>query len=244
MTDQAPNAALIIIGNEILSGRTEDKNLNYIAKELGKAGVRFMEVRVIPDIEKEIIATVNELKNKYTYVFTTGGIGPTHDDITSESIAKAFGVSLVKHAETIEKMEEYYNGELNEGRIKMCMLPEGAEPIENATSVAPGFKIANVYVMAGIPNVMQAMFDSLKGGLKGGDIMIAKELKIYSSESKIALCLSTLQEKHPEVEIGSYPFVKEGRFGVSLVLRTTGRSLLNEVYDELLHVLKDHGEIE
>lgn len=243
MTDQAPDAALIIIGNEILSGRTEDKNLNYIAKELGKVGVRFMESRVIPDIEQTIIDTVNELKAKYDYVFTTGGIGPTHDDITADSIAKAFGVSVVEHAETMRKMDDYYNGELNEGRIKMCKLPEGAEPIENATSVAPGFVIANVYVMAGIPNVMQAMFDSIKGSLKGGDIMISKEMKIFSSESKIASPLNSLQEKHPDVEIGSYPFVKDGRFGVSLVIRTTGRQLLNEVYEELQYILKDYGEI-
>jgi molybdenum cofactor synthesis domain-containing protein len=239
--DKTPNAALIVIGNEILSGRTADKNINHTAKILGEIGVRFMEVRVIPDVESTIIETVNEVRAKFDYVFTTGGIGPTHDDITTESIAKAFRVKLVKHPEALKRLSDYYKGELNEGRTKMAILPEGAGLIDNPISVAPGFYIGNVYVMAGIPNVMQAMMDSIKHSLKGGAIMLSKEMVIYSSESKIATPLRELQNRTPDVEIGSYPFVKDLRFGTALVLRSTDKQTLENTYNELEGILGEMG---
>ncbi|MCE3231949.1 MAG: molybdenum cofactor biosynthesis protein [Rickettsiaceae bacterium] len=240
MVDTAPKAALIVIGNEILSGRTEDKNINYIAKELGKIGIRFAEVRVIPDITKIIVDTVNEMRSKFDYVFTTGGIGPTHDDITTESVAKAFGVPVVSHPEALGLLEEYYKdrGGLNEGRRKMTLLPQGADLIDNPISTAPGFVLGNVYVMAGIPNIMQAMMDSVKSKLKGGALMISRELKVYLTESTIATPLRELQERNPDLDIGSYPFVDGVRFGTSLVLRGTNEGLVNKAYEELEVIVK------
>ncbi len=237
MTDKSPNAALIVIGNEILSGRTQDKNINYIATSLSSIGVRFLEVRVIPDIEIEIINTVNDLRKKYSYVFTSGGIGPTHDDITTEAIAKAFHKEIIQNKEALRRLSEFYKGVLNEGRLKMTYLPVGAELIDNPVSVAPGFKIENVYVMAGIPNVMQAMFDSIKHTLKGGKIILSEEVRMYGSESKMAIELGNLQKKYPDVEIGSYPFVQDNKFGVSLVLRGIEDKKLDSVKKELLGIL-------
>jgi molybdenum cofactor synthesis domain-containing protein len=238
MTNDSPTAALLIIGNEILSGRTEDKNLNYIAKGLGKVGVKFIEARVIPDVHQTIIDTVNELRAKFDYVFTTGGIGPTHDDITAECIAKAFGVELKVNDEFYKKLDEYYKGDLNEGRIKMVTLPDGAEPIANPISTAPGFYIENVYVMAGIPNVMQAMFDAVKGTLRKGAVVLSKEIKLYTSESKIASPLSELQDEYENVEIGSYPFIEDNKIGVSLVFRSSDKVALDECSDKMNKVLQ------
>jgi molybdenum cofactor synthesis domain-containing protein len=241
MTNNSPTASLLIIGNEILSGRTQDKNLNFLAKGLGEIGVRFMEVRVIPDIEKTVINTLNELRTNFDYVFTTGGIGPTHDDITTACVAKAFNVELEINDEYYQKIHEYYKGELNEGRIKMVTLPKGAKPIANPISTAPGFYIENVYVMAGIPNVMQAMFDNIKGTLKNGAIVLSAEIKIYGSESKIATPMSQLQDRCPDVEIGSYPFVEDNKVGVSIVLRSADKNSLKSAYDELNGIFKQMG---
>ncbi|MDA0782334.1 MAG: molybdopterin-binding protein [Rickettsiales bacterium] len=238
MTNNSPTAALLIIGNEILSGRTQDKNLNYIAKGLGEVGIKFMEVRVIPDIHLTIIDTLNEMRAKFDYVFTTGGIGPTHDDITAECIAKAFGVELKVNEEYYKKIYEYYKGELNEGRIKMVTLPDGAVPIANPISTAPGFYIQNVYVMAGIPNVMQAMFDAVKGTLKHGAVVLSKEIRIYASESKIATPLSKLQDEYDNVEIGSYPFVEDNKIGVILVFRSSDEAALDECLGKMNTVLQ------
>lgn len=236
---ESPTAAIIVIGNEILSGRTKDENINYIAKELNALGIRLCEVRVIPDLEKAIINTVNEMKVNFHYIFTTGGIGPTHDDITAESIAKAFGSYLVRNEEAFLKMNEYYQGNMNEGRLKMTKMPEGAEIIANPISIAPGFKIGNVYVFAGIPNVMRAMFDNIKHSLKGGAPILSKELKVYCSESKIAAPLTQLQEMYPVVEIGSYPFVKDNKLGVSIALRSTRQDMIDIVYNEMKEIFKD-----
>ncbi len=243
MKEKQPLAVMVIIGNEVLSGRTEDKNLNFLAKGLGKIGVTLFEVRVIPDVQSLIINTVNELRKKFDYVFTTGGIGPTHDDITTEAIAKAFDVPLLRHEESYKKIEAYYKGELNEGRIKMVTLPKGAKPINNVISAAPGFYIENVYVMAGIPNVMQAMFDDIKHTLKGGDLIMSKEIVIYASESKMAPTLTNAQNKYQQVEIGSYPFVHDNKFGVSVVLRSSDSKLLNMSFEHLVDKLKEFGEI-
>lgn len=243
MVSMSPNAALIIIGNEILSGRTQDKNINYIAKGLGSIGVRFAEVRVIADDRQKIIDTINELRNAYDYVFTTGGIGPTHDDITSEAVAGAFEVPLVVHPIALQKLTDYYGeGNLNEGRLKMTQVPEGAGLIDNPISVAPGFVMENVYVMAGIPNVMQAMFDSVKHGLKGGDVVLSKEAVVYMSESKIAPQLTQLQEKYQQVvEVGSYPFVKDNKLGVSVVLRSADEAALEQSHSDLKEMLAQMG---
>ena len=233
MTNNSPTASLLIIGNEILSGRTQDKNLNYIAKGLGEIGIRFMEVRVVPDIHQTIIDTVNDLRAKFDYVFTTGGIGPTHDDITTESISKAFEVQPKIKEVSFQKLKEYYKGELNEGRKKMAILPDGATPINNPISAAPGFYIENVYVMAGIPNVMQAMFDEVKGTLKHGSVLISKEIKTFTTESKISTPLGKLQDEYDNVEIGSYPFIEGSKIGVSLVLRSDDENALNECIEKL-----------
>jgi len=246
MAQKNPTSSLIIIGNEILSGRTQDTNLNFIAKELGEIGVVFSEVRVIPDVEKTIIDTVNELRKKYDYVFTTGGIGPTHDDITTLSITKAFGLKLVRSAEVVEKLRNYYEGsnrELNEARLKMADFPEGAEFLDNPISTAPGFKIDNVFVMAGIPNVMQAMFGSVKTYLKHGRKILSKEIAAYVGESAIAAQLTSLQEKYPDVEMGSYPFVRGIKFGTSIAMRSTDDARLQSAHLEVYKMLQASGEI-
>jgi molybdenum cofactor synthesis domain-containing protein len=246
MAQTNPTASLIIIGNEILSGRTKDTNLNYIAKELGAIGVIFAEVRVIPDIEQKIIDTVNELRNIYDYVFTTGGIGPTHDDITTASIAKALGLNLARSKDVAEKLRHYYEGsnrELNEARLKMADFPEGAEFLANPISAAPGFKIGNVFVMAGIPNVMQAMFATVITYLKHGQQILCAEVSAYVGESAIAAQLTKLQEKYPEVQIGSYPFVRDIRFGTSIVMRSTSTESLELSRKEVYALLQANGEV-
>lgn len=242
MKNDSPTAALIIIGNEILSGRTEDKNLNYIAKNLGELGIRFMEVRVVPDIFDMIIDTVNELRKKYTYIFTTGGIGPTHDDITTEGIARAFGRKIVTDAGAAKKLASHYKcdvSELNSARLKMAQFPEGYELIDNSISSAPGFRVENVFVMAGIPSIMQAMFTAAKPLLKVGNTIYSKELSAYVSESKIADFLTSLQNEYPDTDIGSYPFSKDGRYGTSLVIRGTDKNMIEEAFTKLEKNIKN-----
>lgn len=241
MTKNQPTAALIVIGNEILSGRTQDLNINYIAKQLSDIGVKFVEVSIIADIEQKIIDMAQEFSDKYDYVFTTGGIGPTHDDITTESIAKAFNKKIVQNEDALALLNEFYNGELNPGRLKMTKLPEDAKIIRNPISLAPGFIVENVYVMAGIPNVMQAMFDGLKYSLKGGDPVKTVEVTIIVSESKIASPLTELQNKYPDVEIGSYPFVRDNRIGTNIVLRCSDADLLEQAKNDLQPIV-DLGE--
>lgn len=245
MVQNNPTAALIVIGNEILSGRTQDVNINFIAKQLGEMGVRFMEVRVIPDIEFEIIHTVTSLRLKYDYVFTTGGIGPTHDDITTASIAKAFGRALVRSEDVVERLKNYYEGsgrELNEARLKMADFPEGAEFLENSVSTAPGFKMDNVFVMAGIPNVMQVMFEDAKKWIEPGKKVLSREISAIVGESKIAAPLTAIQEKFPDVEIGSYPFVRDFQFGTCISLRCTDEELLGRAYKETYEMLKTNAD--
>ena len=215
-------AALIIIGNEILSGRTKDKNLAYLAEWLNEIGIQLYEVRVIRDDEKEIIDCVNLLRKKFDYVFTTGGIGPTHDDITTESIAKAFGVELETNSEALKILQGYYKkGDLNEARLKMTLLPIGAELVENPVTKAPGFKMDNVFVMAGIPSIMQGMLEGARVFLETGTKMSSKSIDVFMPESFVATELSQIQDNYLNVEIGSYPFNKDGKFGTSLVMRST-----------------------
>ena len=215
-------ASLIIIGNEILSGRTQDKNLSYLATWLNEIGIQLSEVRVIRDEEDEIVDTVNLLRKKYDYVFTTGGIGPTHDDITSDSIAKAFNVDLETNPQALAILKEYYkDSELTEARLKMTKMPKGAELVENPVSKAPGFKIENVFVMAGIPKIMQGMLEGAKIHLSAGKPMKSESIDVFMPESFIAEELSNLQDKFRDVEIGSYTFVKDGKYGTSLVMRSS-----------------------
>lgn len=232
-------AALIIIGNEILSGRTKDKNLAYLAEWLNEIGIQLYEVRVIRDDEKEIIDCVNLLRKKYDYVFTTGGIGPTHDDITTESIAKAFNVKLETNPEALKILQSYYKeGELNEARLKMTLLPKGAELVENPVTKAPGFKMENVFVMAGIPSIMQGMLEGAKAFLKIGNKMSSRSINVFMPESYVAEELSKMQDNYPEVEIGSYPFNKEGQFGTSLVMRSTNLDTLERCASDVAEMVK------
>lgn len=221
-------ASLIIIGDEILSGRTEDKNLSYLAKWLGKLGINLCEVRVVLDIEKDIIDAVNSLRKRYDYVFTTGGIGPTHDDITTDSIAKAFGVEARIDDDALEKMKEFLAGkELTAPLLKMLNIPEGGELIYSPATKAPGYKIENVFVMAGIPKIMQGMLEGMYDYLERGEIIHSKSLDIMVGESSFAEDLAEIQDKFPTVLVGSYPFSRDGVYGATIVLRSTRESDLD-----------------
>lgn len=229
------NAAFLMIGDEILSGRTQDKNLNFLAINLTEIGISLKEVRVVPDVENEIIVALNELRKKFDYVFTSGGIGPTHDDITSLSVAKAFGVELIKNQEAVEILVKYYGeGNVNEARMKMAYIPDTASLLDNPVSSAPGFRIKNVFVMAGVPKIFQAMFEAAKKELKTGKKTISREIKISLTESIIAKDLENLQNKYPQVSMGSYPF--DG--GTSLVFRSQNEDLLKKSSDEMLEIIK------
>ena len=226
---QEVSAALVVIGNEVLSGRTQDLNLRHIALGLNGIGVRLREVRVIADVEVAIIAAVNELRPRHDYVFTTGGIGPTHDDITAGSIAKAFGVELRRDPEAVERLSRIIRPEdLNEARLRMADIPEGGELIDNPVSQAPGFRLGNVYVMAGVPRIMQGMFDGLLPTLKGGAPMLAAAITLYTREGTIATPLAAIQDATPDVEIGSYPFFKDPVSGTVIIARGTDTAMLTQ----------------
>ncbi len=228
-------AAFVMIGDEILSGRTEDKNLNFLAKNLTEIGINLKEVRVVPDIEEEIILAVNAVKNKFDYVFTSGGIGPTHDDITSLSIAKAFDDELIQNEEATEILIGYYGKEnVNEARLKMAFVPRMAKLLDNPVSSAPGFRIANVFVMAGVPKIFQAMFEAAKKELIGGKKIKSEEIKISLTESVVAKDLENLQKKYSQVSMGSYPF--EG--GTSLVFRSNNYEDLEKSVQEMTELLE------
>ena len=235
-------AAVVVIGNEILSGRTQDANLQYLARKLNDWGVRLREARVIPDIEDVIVRTINEVRAVFDYVFTTGGIGPTHDDITADAVAMAFGVKLVCHQETFRKMEAVYKpGEFNTARQKMCWIPDGATPVENAVSIAPGFQIANVFVLAGVPSIMRAMVDTLRNRLVGGPPIQSRTVSVYLAEGVIADGFAALQKQYPAIDMGSYPFYRAGRFGTSLVLRGTDGPSLDRAAAELTALVRSLG---
>jgi molybdenum cofactor synthesis domain-containing protein len=235
-------AALLIIGNEILSGRTQDVNLNYIALGLNQVGVRLKEVRVVADDEAAIVAAVRALSPAYDYVFTTGGIGPTHDDITAECVAKAFNVPLKRDQRAVDQLLKQIRPEdLNEARLRMATLPEGAELIDNPVSHAPGFRIRNVHVMAGVPRIMQAMFDGLKLTLKGGAKIVSASVVIFAPEGSVASPLSALQDQAPDTEIGSYPFVRQGRFGTTIVTRGTDPDRVKAVSAQVIEMASSLG---
>jgi len=221
-------ASLVIIGDEILSGRTEDTNLAYLAKWLGNLGIHLSEVRVVLDDEKEIIESVNTLRKKYDYVFTTGGIGPTHDDITTDSIAKAFGVETRIDDEALEKMKEFLDGkELTEPLLKMLHIPEGGELIYSPATKAPGYKIENVFVMAGIPKIMKGMLEGMYDYLEKGDVVHSRSFDIFVGESFFAEKLKDIQQEFQNISIGSYPFSRDGKYGATIVLRSTDDSALD-----------------
>src|SRR6201991_4988060 len=200
-------AGLLVIGDEILSGRTKDKNIGYISEYLTMIGIDLSEVRVVPDLEEEIIAALNALRKRYTYVFTTGGIGPTHDDITADSVAKAFGVGIDHHPDVVARFRERWGeADLNEARLRMARIPDGAELIQSATILAPGFKIGNVVVMAGVPSIMQAMMDIVAPKLKSGGRMLSETVRANAREGDIGGPLRAIANAHPDTVIGSYPF--------------------------------------
>lgn len=231
---QPVTAGLLVIGNEILSGRTQDANLAYLGHRLNEIGVRLAEVRVVPDIEADIVAAVNALRARFDYIFTTGGIGPTHDDITAAAIAKAFDVPLIQNPEARARLEDNYRaGDLNEARLRMANTPEGATLIDNPVSTAPGFQIGNVFVMAGIPVIMQAMFESIVHRLVGGKPLLSRTFTVSLPEGKIAAGFGALQETYPDVEMGSYPFSRDGRFATRLVLRSSEEDRLAAAAAEL-----------
>jgi molybdenum cofactor synthesis domain-containing protein len=235
-------AAVVIIGNEILSGRTADANLIFLGKRLNEEGVRLREVRVVTDDEDAIVEAVNALRARYDYVFTTGGIGPTHDDITAGAVAAAFGRALVLNEEAVARMREHYSDEqLNEARLRMAHTPEGATLVDNPVSKTPGFRVENVYVFAGVPRIMQAMFENVAGELAGGTPTLARTVSVYITEGAVAAGLSALQERYRELEIGSYPFVRDQKLGTSLVIRGTQADEIDAATDALLVLLDELG---
>lgn len=227
----SPTAAVLLIGNEVLSGRTKDRNLGFIADYLSSLGIDLMEARVVADDEDDIVAAVNALRTRYSYVFTTGGIGPTHDDITADSIAKAFGVGISHHPEAVAILSAYYaeNGrEGNEARMRMARIPHGATLVDNPVSKAPGFRLENVFVMAGVPKIMQAMMDSIAPHLTKGVIVRSRTVVFEGGEGDIAKPLKDIQSQFPDVTIGSYPFQSQKGFNTNLVLRSRDEAKLTE----------------
>jgi len=244
MSKDIYTAALIIIGDEILSGRTHDKNTPWIAENLNEIGVRLGEVRVIPDVKQKIIDTVNEMRGAHDYVFTTGGIGPTHDDITAESIAAAFNVELELNDDAYAELLAYYKdeSEITESRKKMAMIPKGAKLVDNPVSGAPGINIDNVYIFAGVPRIMQSMFDAVKHNLTGGKPVETRSVTCNLPESIVADGLAIIQDNYPDISIGSYPKYQNGKFGTALVMRGIDEDAMSKAVQEVVDLVKSLGE--
>ena len=233
-------AGIIIIGNEILSGRTKDINTSCLALWLNSIGVKVQEVRVIPDVESIIVDTVNTLRKKLDYIFTSGGIGPTHDDITAQSVAKAFNLDYEIHKEGYKILEKYYKpGEFNEGRQKMIWMPKNANLILNPTSGAPGFSVENVYCLPGVPSILKSMLGGLTNNIVGGDPILSKTISLKTVESEIASSLTKVQNENQDVEIGSYPFFHAGKLGVSIVLRSSKKNRIENCASQILSFVND-----
>ncbi len=233
-------AAMIVIGDEILSGRTQDKNIAHVATKLSEVGIQMLEVRIIPDIEQEIVDAINHCRQKYDYVFTSGGIGPTHDDITADAIAKAFGVAIDHHPEAMAILTRHYETsgiEFNDARKRMARIPDGATLVDNPVSKAPGFQLENVFVMAGVPMIMQAMMESILPTLSGGAKMLSRTIGVSLPEGKVAKDLGELQQRYADVSMGSYPYFKQGKVGTNLVLRSIYPEQLEAARAELLEIL-------
>lgn len=246
MTDQpgpkTVTAALIVIGEEILSGRTRDENIAYIAAYLTRIGILLREVRVVADVEAEIVAAVNALRSRFTYVFTTGGIGPTHDDVTTDAVATAFGVEVAIDPEAVAAMRQHFSErELTAARLRMARIPKGASLIDNAISRAPGYMIGNVIVMAGVPRIMQVMLDAVSPRLQKGRPMLARSVRVDAPEGDVAPGLAELQAAHPEVQMGSYPFFENKRLGTYVVLRSTEEGKLEAAQKGLWILIHREG---
>ncbi|HVJ71022.1 MAG TPA: molybdopterin-binding protein [Sphingomicrobium sp.] len=236
-------AAMIVIGDEILSGRTKDRNIGHLAEMMTAAGIDLREVRIVADAEDDIVAAVNALRACFTYVFTTGGIGPTHDDITVDEVAKALGVPVVIHPTARAILERYYTdkGGLNEGRLRMARVPEGAELIENKMSGAPGIRIGNLFLMAGVPHITAGMLDALSGTLEGGRPLVSVTVGAFAPESEVADILREAEQAVDGISIGSYPFFKDGRVGSNFVIRSEDSAKANAVAEQLAGKLAEVG---
>ncbi|GAB4530559.1 MAG: competence/damage-inducible protein A [Roseibium sp.] len=239
-TDNVVTAAFLVIGDEILSGRTKDKNIGFLADYLTALGIDLKEVRVVPDEKPEIVGAVNALRARYDYVFTSGGIGPTHDDITAESIAEAFGVPLNLDPRAVAILETHYSpGQFTPARQRMARIPDGAELIENKVSKAPGFRLENVHVMAGVPSIMQAMVDAIAPTLKTGAKMLSETVAADMPESRIAERLAAIQDAHPQTLIGSYPRATDGKFTTQIVVRARDEALLRAAVREVAEAVAE-----
>ena len=242
--DRIWTAGLLVIGDEILSGRTHDKNIAQIASWLQVQGIRLTEARVVSDNMDAIVAAVNALRTSYDYLFTTGGIGPTHDDTTVDAVAQALGVPVVVHPEARAILEDYYAdkpGGLTDARLRMARVPEGASLIPNRMSAAPGIKWGNVHIMAGVPTITAQMLDALTGTLEGGAVLVSETLGCWVAESEVAELLRSVEKVHEGIQIGSYPFFREGRTGANFVLRSTDPAMLQRASDALAQALETEG---
>lgn len=244
MTDRIYTAGLVVIGDEILSGRTHDKNIAQVASWLQVQGIRLSEVRVVPDVVERIVEAVNALRENYDYLFTTGGIGPTHDDITVDAVAAALGVPVVIHPDARAMLERYYasiDKELTEARLRMARVPEGAELIPNRMSGAPGIKFGNIHLMAGVPHITAGMLDAITGTLEGGAPLLSETVGCWTPESEVADILRQVENNHEDCQIGSYPFFREGRVGANFVIRSTRENQLKSCVDSLCDGLATAG---
>ena len=237
-------AAALIIGNEILSGRTQDQNLSFLGARLGELGIRLKEARVVSDDAEDIAAALDVLRARYDYVFTTGGIGPTHDDITADSVARAFGVGIDYHPEVYSMLKAWFESkglQANEARMRMARIPDGASVLDNELTLAPGFQIENVFVLAGVPSIARKMFDGAKKRLSGGAPMRSRAIKVHVGEGTVAEQLGAIQAAFPDIDIGSYPWSEDGAYGTSLVMRGTQPGRVDEVFAEVFDMAKRLG---
>jgi len=242
MAERVVTAAIVVIGDEVLSGRTKDVNINFLAKGLTEVGVRLLEARVISDDSETIQSVVGECREKYDYVLTTGGIGPTHDDITAQAIADHFGLPVVLDDDARARLVDRYGEKnLNEARLKMAHVPKGAALLENPVSAAPGFRVENVYVMAGVPMIVEAMFEGFKGELAGGDPVLSRTISSFVMEGDLAAGLGKVQEQFPALSLGSYPYFRNGKFGVSVVVRGTKMAELDDAVRSVGQLIRSLG---
>ena len=240
--DPSKTAAVLIIGDEILSGRTREANLSYVAGRLGERGIPVVEARVVRDDRAAIIDAVNALRARYDYVFTSGGIGPTHDDITAACIAEAFGLPIGRNAEAVRRLTAHYDpDQLNEARLGMADMPVGVDLIDNPVSAAPGFRIENVYVLAGVPMVLQAMVDAIVGALAGGPPLLSRTIVCRLGEGTLAADMTAVQKRYPAVSIGSYPYLRHGLVGVSVVVRGIDQTAMDAAADEIVEAARRLG---
>ncbi len=239
--DRIYTAALVVIGDEILSGRTQDANIAYLAKWLGIQGIRLREVRVVADDTAAIVAAVDALRSAHDYLFTTGGIGPTHDDITIDAIAQALDVPVVHHPEAVAILTRHYGDRINDARLRMARVPAGADLIANPRTQAPGIRIGNIFVMAGVPAITRSMLESLDGMLPGGRPVLTRTIAAWTVESRVATLLAEVEKAHPGVQIGSYPFWREGRTGANFVLRSVDQTVVDVTAAALIAGLQADG---